>query len=346
MDHPSRYVFLGAGAIGSALGGLLARQGREVLLVARGEHARVMADRGVTLRCPDLTETVAVPVATAPDEAHLTVDDVLVLTAKTPQAADVLDTWGDAPVHDRDGIEVGRAADVLPVLVALNGVAGEEIALRRAERVFAVCVWCPTVLLEPGEVIVRGAPLRGVFHLGRYGHSPDPAADSSLLASIATDWEPAGCLVRPTDAVMGWKYRKLIANTGNALEALLGDTTGAEDITTAARAEAEEVLGAADLPVVGKEEARAGWEPEGLEFLPVPGEPAQLGGSSWQSLMRGTGSIESDYLNGEIALTARRIGRPAPVNAGLTALARRAAREGLRPGSITADELRRALGLE
>nr|WP_281376335.1 ketopantoate reductase C-terminal domain-containing protein [Actinomycetospora corticicola] len=145
---------------------------------------------------------------------------------------------------------------------------------------------------------------------------------------------------------MGWKYRKLIANTGNALEALLGDTTGAEDITTAARAEAEEVLGAADLPVVGKEEARAGWEPEGLEFLPVPGEPAQLGGSSWQSLMRGTGSIESDYLNGEIALTARRIGRPAPVNAGLTALARRAAREGLRPGSITADELRRALGLE
>lgn len=345
MDPSPRYVFLGAGAVGSALGGLLARQGRQVLLVARGEHAQVMADRGLTLRCPDLTETLPVPVATAPDQARLTVDDVLVLTAKTPQAADVLDTWGDVPVHDRDGTEIGRAADVLPVLVALNGVAGEEIALRRAARVFAVCVWFPTVLLEAGEVIVRGALNRGVFHVGRYGHSPDPAADRDLLAAMAADWDPAGCLVRPTDDVMAWKYRKLIANTGNALEALLGDTTGAEDIAKATRAEAEEILEAAGLAVVGKEESRAGWQPDGLEFLPVPGEPAQLGGSSWQSLMRGTGSIETDYLNGEIALTARRIGRPAPVNAGLAALARRAARDGLRPHSIDADDLRRALGL-
>ncbi|WP_433802892.1 ketopantoate reductase family protein [Actinomycetospora sp. CA-084318] len=345
MARSPRYVFLGAGAVGSALGGLLARQGREVLLVTRGEHARVMAERGVTLRCPDLTETVAVPVATTPDQARLTVDDVLVLTAKTPQAADVLDTWGDVPVHDEDGSVVGRALDVLPVLVALNGVEGEEIALRRAERVFAVCVWFPTVLLEPGEVIVRGAPLRGVFHMGRYGHSPDPAADQALLAAIAADWDPAGCLVRPTEAVMAWKYRKLIANVGNALEALLGDTTGAEDITTALRAETERVLEAAAVPVVGKEEARAGWKPEGLEFLPVPGEPEQLGGSSWQSLMRGTGSIETDYLNGEIALIARRVGAAAPINARIAALAREATRDGRRPGSITADELRRELAL-
>jgi hypothetical protein len=71
---------------------------------------------------------------------------------------------------------------------------------------------------------------------------------------------------------------------------------------------------------------KAGWQPEGLSLLPVPGEPAQLGGSSWQSLVRGTGTIETDFLNGEITLIARRLGRPAPINTRLTALARRAAR--------------------
>jgi 2-dehydropantoate 2-reductase len=73
----------------------------------------------------------------------------------------------------------------------------------------------------------------------------------------------------------------------------------------------------------------------------VPGEPAQLGGSSWQSLVRGTGTIETSYLNGEIALLGRQVGRPAPINARLTALARHAAREGLRPGSLGVDDLRR-----
>jgi 2-dehydropantoate 2-reductase len=110
----TRYVFVAAGAVGGALGGLLAHHGREVLLVARGEHARAMHDRGLTLRCPDTTVTLDVPVVTAPDRARLTVDDVLVLTTKTHQAAAALGAWADAPVHDDDGSVAGRAADLLP----------------------------------------------------------------------------------------------------------------------------------------------------------------------------------------------------------------------------------------
>jgi 2-dehydropantoate 2-reductase len=72
----------------------------------------------------------------------------------------------------------------------------------------------------------------------------------------------------------------------------------------------------------------------------VPGEPAQLGGSSRQSPVRGTGTIETDFLNGEITLIARRLGWPAPINTRLTALARRAARDGLAPGSMDVDQLR------
>jgi 2-dehydropantoate 2-reductase len=123
-------------------------------------------------------------------------------------------------------------------------------------------------------------------------------------------------------------------------QALLGDTTGAEDLQEAVGAEARAILRAVAVPIVGEEEARVGWQPEGLSFRPVPGEPAQLGGSSWQSLVRGTGTIETDFLNGEITLIACRIGRAAPINTRLTALARRAARDGLTPGSIDVDQLR------
>jgi len=77
----------------------------------------------------------------------------------------------------------------------------------------------------------------------------------------------------------------------------------------------------------------------------VPGQTEALGGSSWQSLARGTGDIETDYLNGEIALIARRLGIEAPINAGIARLARRAAADGQAPGAITAEALAGLLGL-
>lgn len=344
-----RFVFIGAGAVGSALGGLLAHAGHDVLLAARGEHAEAMRARGLSVRCPDTAFTVPVEVTTTSGEVELTVDDVLVLTTKTQQAQAALMEWADVPVRDHGGHVVGRAADVLPVMTASNGVESERIALRYFATVVAVCVWFPVVMIEPGEVIVRGGPLHGVFHVGRYGGPvSDGAADGSaqddpLLDAVARDWEAAGCLVRQPSAVMEWKYCKLLSNLGNVLQALLGDPSGSADIQQAAEEEARVILQAAGITVTAEQEARTGWQPAGLSFGPVPGAPAQLGGSSWQSLMRGTGTIETDYLNGEIVLLARQMGRTAPVNNRLTALARRAARERLQPGSMNVEELRAEL---
>ena len=57
------------------------------------------------------------------------------------------------------------------------------------------------------------------------------------------------------------------------------------------------------------------------------------GGSSWQSLARGLGSIETDYLNGEIVLLGRLHGVPTPANALVQRLADQAARQKARPGA-------------
>jgi 2-dehydropantoate 2-reductase len=78
---------------------------------------------------------------------------------------------------------------------------------------------------------------------------------------------------------------------------------------------------------------------------PVPGMPEFIGGSTWQSLSRGTGNVETDYLNGELVRIARQIGMAAPINAKLAALARRAARTGQRPGELSVHQLAELLGL-
>ena len=75
-----------------------------------------------------------------------------------------------------------------------------------------------------------------------------------------------------------------------------------------------------------------------VRILPVNGAE-RSGGSSWQSLTRGTGSIEADYLNGEIVLMARERGIPVPVNEVLQRLANQAARDRRAPGSATPDEV-------
>ena len=78
---------------------------------------------------------------------------------------------------------------------------------------------------------------------------------------------------------------------------------------------------------------------------PVAGVPEFVGGSTWQSLQRGTGNIETDYLNGEIVMIAHRLGIEAPINERLAILARRAAATGAKPGDLSAEQLAAQLPL-
>ena len=138
---------------------------------------------------------------------------------------------------------------------------------------------------------------------------------------------------------MRWKYGKLLNNLGNAIDALCGPDPEGRPLQRRAWEEGAQCLAAAGIDAVTPEEdaARRG---DGFQW---GGEAARSrpGASSWQSLARGTGSIEADYLNGEIVLLGRLHDVPTPVNLLLQQAAARAAREGLAPGSIKVDEFDR-----
>lgn len=333
----TRYVIVGAGAIGGMIGGRLAAAGVPTVLVARGEHGRVLARDGVTLLTPDGPVRAQAPVWLDPAEAKLREDDVLIVATKTQDLEQALPTWADLPVRRADG-GTTTAGEALPVFLATNGVAAEGIASRWFARVFGVCIWCPAVNLEPGVIVVRLAGTSAVLHASRVPAALTTQADRALLQRMRADFASAHIDVPLPPDVMAWKHGKLISNLANVVQAVLGTDADASGVIAAAEAEGRAVMARAGVEVVPIEEERAA-RAAGPQVAAVPGAEGELGGSTWQSLMKGRPSLESDFLNGEIVVLAHGVGATAPVNAALARLGRRAVRDGLRPGDVTPEQL-------
>jgi 2-dehydropantoate 2-reductase len=175
------------------------------------------------------------------------------------------------------------------------------------------------------------------------GPVPKPVADhDQVLKQVADDLSAANFEVPLPDDVMAWKYRKLISNIGNVLQALVARNGYWRQLAAEAETEARGVLDAAGIGYISDAEESAA-RAAGFTMKPVPAVPDSTGGSTWQSLQRGTGNIETDYLNGEIVMIAHRIGMEAPINERLAVLARRAAASGAKPGDMSADQLAEVL---
>ena len=105
-----------------------------------------------------------------------------------------------------------------------------------------------------------------------------------------------------------------------------------------AREEGAACLAAAGIPFASAAEDRERRGDKLTDLRPAGGQP-HLGSSTWQSLARGSGSTEADWLNGEIVLLGRLAGVPTPVNALLQRLAAEFAAAGRPPGALTEDEI-------
>jgi 2-dehydropantoate 2-reductase len=324
-----RYVIIGAGAVGGTIGALLVESEHDVVLVARGAHLRALRETGLRLATPRGVTTSFIPTIAGPDEIDLRADDVLLLCVKSQDTAAALAGWADRPVAGG-----GVAADVLPVVCAQNGVENERIALRRFARVYGMSVMLPAGHVEPGLVTAVSDPVVGVLMIGRY-----PSGTDQTATHIAADLSASRLVAPIIPDIQRWKYAKLLRNLGNAIDAVcgtLGDDPDVGRLRDLAVQEATAVLAAAGIEGVG--DAEQDRYRSLLRSGDVPQSP-RGGGSSWQSLARGTGTIESDYLNGEIVLIARLNDLPAPVNSRLQRLARQAATAGRAPGSVTAGQI-------
>jgi 2-dehydropantoate 2-reductase len=194
-------------------------------------------------------------------------------------------------------------------------------------------VMLPATHLKPGLVLAYGTRLTGSVDVGVFPRGTDDTCVWITEALSASRFDST-----PREDIMLYKNAKLIANLGNAVQAICGHDTDADELTGRAREEGRAVLTAAGLEfdVPDVDDIAGRWKRWGVGE--IAGEP-RAGGSTWQSVVRGTGHIEVDYLNGEIALRGRLLGVPAPVNELLQTLAWQTAQKGRQPGWLTPSEV-------
>jgi 2-dehydropantoate 2-reductase len=314
-----RFLVIGAGAIGSYVGGSLALGGHDVTFVARPNVAASLDAQGLTLTWARTGETRSVrhfQVITALGAALAGASyDSLVLAVKA------FDTESFAQ-------ELKNVTQTPPPILALqNGVDAEETlsAAFGAQSVIAGTVTSPVSKLTEGSVVIEKTRGMGV------------ALEHPLSRPLAAALEESGLRTRLYPAAGPMKWSKLLTNlVGNATSAIL-DMPVAQlfadpRLYAIERQTLEECLmvmrglGCPPVNLPGVPARLLAWGVTGLPpglAGPLLGRFVGAGrGSKMPSLnldvQAGRGRTEVRWLNGAVAAHGARLGIPTPVNAKLT----------------------------
>ena len=314
-----RYIIYGAGGIGSIMGGHLARTGHEVILIGRPGHVSVINKNGLRLITPTGTYVLRISAVTSPGQVDFTTGDVIFLCMKGQDTERALK-------------DLKTVTGDVPVFCFQNGVRNEEIAAGYFPRVYGVMVRVGAVYLNDGEVICRRDP-PGWYIIGRY-----PVGTDKLTDAVAEELRVAGYFVRTTPDVMPYKWGKLMANLGNAVGAITnGDWASTRPIYRATFEEARAIVEKAGIKWISQEQVARDW-PE--ITAPLRGQiNTEEQSSTWQSLARRQGSVETEFLNGEIVRVAKILGLQAPINEKLVKISCEMAANHEPPGKFTPAQL-------
>ena len=291
-----KIAVMGAGAVGCYFGGLLARAGHDVVLVARPAHVQAICSHGLRLQTRTFDAQVPLRASTEASAVH-GAECVLVCvkSSDSVRAAQAM-----AP-H----LDPGAA-----VFSLQNGVDNAERLQAVLERpVAAAVVYVATEMAGPGHVRHHG---RGELVL-----APSPAS-SVLAAALAA----AGVPVQVSDNVAGALWAKLVLNCAyNAISALTGLSYG----PIVHNAELDTAATLADVVRECQAVAAAsGIALPGMLLQDVLGLAATMPSqhsSTAQDLARGRRS-EIDHLNGFIVRRGEALGIATPTNRLLHTLVR------------------------
>ncbi len=291
---------MGAGAVGSLFGGLLARSGLDVTLVGRPVHMDAVRKRG--LRIEGLTRATVRPrAATRPPEG-----DLVLLAVKSYDTARALRS-----------IRLSKRGAVLTLQ---NGAGNaEQVAARFGpRRTLAGVTSCGALLAGPGRVVHTG---RGPTVVGEW-KSPATVPARRVVALF----QRAGIPASVTRDIRAELWRKLVVNAAiNPLTALTGlpnravaEVPGLRGLAASVVDEAARVARARRIPI--------GADPGRLVL-----EVARKTGANRSSMLRDVEQgrrTEIDAITGALLREAERAGVEVPVNRMLYDLVKMLERKG------------------
>ncbi len=316
MNETFRHtVVVGAGAVGSFFGAMLARAGHAVTLVGRAAHVQAIERDGLQLH---MAGNAAGNMAGKPETVRLrgTTDLAAVREADLVLFC-VKSTDTEAVAREMAPMLAERAL----VLSLQNGVDNPPVIARHVHgagrSVVPTVVYVATAMPEPGVVrhFGRGDLVAGPLTAGE---AADPA-HAARLQALAAFFVAAGVPVRVSPTVMDELWSKLMVNCAyNAISALAqvpyGRMVALPEIRELQRAVVREVVAVAEaegrhLPLAQALEA--------MERI-APAMPGQFS-STAQDLARGK-PTEIDHLNGHVARRGAELGIATPMNQALHGL--------------------------
>ena len=297
-------IVLGAGAVGCYFGGMLARAGQRVTLVARPEHVNAIAQHGLYMDCQTFQEYV--PVQASTDLACVGAADLILLCVKSPDTTKTIEAI--RPFLQKHTI----------ILSLQNGVDNcERIRAIVGNPVFPAVVYVATNMAGPGRLKHHG---RGELATGQWeptsqGNQAQADALTALARLLTANGVP--CAVSPEVRKDQWS--KFLVNCSyNAISAIgnlsYGEMVQTDSVCVLIDQLAREVVDIAQhekIPLT-LEEARQvnGMIPQTM--------PNQLS-STAQDLARAK-PTEIEFLNGLIVRKGLEYGIATPANQSVYAL--------------------------
>ncbi|MFQ5511564.1 MAG: ketopantoate reductase family protein [Candidatus Krumholzibacteriia bacterium] len=323
-----RFVVYGAGAVGGVLGGHLALDKHDVLLICRGEHADVIRDQN-GLRMKSATGDYFAPLRAAPvlDTEEIDEDTVVFFTAKSNHTEPNVETLAEI------------VPSSTPVVCFQNGIANEEIIAGRFDNVLGGVCRMTCSFLQPGNVSFRKA---GRLIVGKYPKGADPFARKlgKLLAHAGFD-------ATVSTSIMCDKWLKLVANLQSALHAVidLRDHESMEfmNLKVGILEEAKRVL-QADKIKAKSCDGRDLSVDEIIQELKKPRagksvSSVRVNNSTWQNLYLKREHIENLYFHGPIIELGQKYDIATPYNETVLEMVTRCSREGLGPNALRAGDI-------
>lgn len=289
-----KVAIMGAGAVGCYYGGMLARAGHEVVLIARPQHVQAIEATGLRLETQSFDEQIKVSASTDPSAVQ-GADLVLFCVKSTDTQSAAL------------AMQPALAKSAL-VLSLQNGVENADTLRSLLEQeVAAAVVYVATEMAGPGHVRHHG---RGELVIEPTSHG----------VNLAATFAAAGVPVETSDNVRGALWAKLILNCAyNALSAITqlpyGRLVRGEGVEAVMRDVMEECFAVASAEGVKLPDDVA------LAIRRIAETMPGQSSSTAQDLARGKRS-EIDHLNGLIVRRGEALGIAVPANRVLHALVR------------------------
>jgi 2-dehydropantoate 2-reductase len=292
---------VGAGALGSTIGGTLAAGGCEVWLIDSYQaHVDAINQSGLRMQVEGQERTVKVGAATGAD--GIGPADLVIVLVKS--------------FHTRQAVE-GAAGVIGPNTVVMslqNGLGHEDIIadVVGRERVLGGKTYVGGVFLGPGQVRSGVAGKETV--IGELD-----GGSTERVQRIAAGMNAAGLITEVSPNIMGTMWDKLLINVaGGALTAITRLTYGGlyslpalEECSLAAIAEGMAVARANGV-VLSIKKPREAWEKARAGL----GEAFKT--SMLQSIEKGQ-ATEVDFIHGSVVRWGAKAGVPTPVNSTLVA---------------------------